>query len=89
MSAYHHVREGVTYPATLLTHGYNDNRVNVWNSGKMAAKLQAANGEDGTPVLLRVEFDSGHGIGSTRNQVLSQVADTYSFLFWQLDKDQH
>jgi len=89
MSAYHHVRDGVTYPATLLTHGYNDNRVNVWNSGKMAAKLQAANGEDGAPVLLRVEFDSGHGIGSTRNQVLSQVADTYSFLFWQLDEDQH
>jgi prolyl oligopeptidase len=89
MSAYHHVREGVTYPATLLTHGYNDNRVNVWNSGKMAARLQAANGEDGAPVLLRVEFDAGHGIGSTRNQVLAQVADTYSFLFWQLDKDQH
>lgn len=89
MSSYHHVREGVTYPAALLTHGYNDNRVNVWMSGKMAARLQAANGEDGPPVLLRVEFDSGHGIGSTRDQVLSQVADTYSFLFWQLDKDQH
>ena len=89
MSSYHHVREGVTYPATLLTHGYNDNRVNVWMSGKMAARLQAANGEDGPPVLLRVEFDAGHGIGSTRNQVLSEVADTYSFLFWQLDKGQH
>jgi prolyl oligopeptidase len=89
MSSYHHVREGVTYPAALLTHGYNDNRVNVWMSGKMAARLQAANGEDGPPVLLRVEFDSGHGIGSTRDQVLSQIADTYSFLFWQLNKDQH
>jgi prolyl oligopeptidase len=87
MSSYHHVREGVTYPAALLTHGYNDNRVNVWMSGKMAARLQAANG--GPPVLLRVEFDSGHGIGSTRDQVLSQIADTYSFLFWQLNKDQH
>ena len=89
MSSYHHVREGVTYPATLLTHGYNDNRVNVWMSGKMAASLQAANGDDGAPVLLRVEFDAGHGIGSTRDQLLSEVADTYSFLFWQLDKDRH
>jgi len=89
MSSYHHVRKGVTYPATLLTHGYNDNRVNVWMSGKMAARLQAANGEDGPPVLLRVKFDSGHGIGSTRDQVLSEVADIYSFLFWQLAKDQH
>jgi len=40
-------------------------------------------------VLLRVEFDSGHGIGSNRDQVLSSAADVYSFLFWQLDKDQH
>ena len=89
MSSYHHVREGVTYPATLLTHGYNDNRVNVWMSGKMAASLQAANGDDGAPVFLRVQFDAGHGIGSTRDQLLSEVADIYSFLFWQLDKDRH
>ena len=89
MSAYHHVQEGVSYPATLLTHGYNDNRVNVWMSGKMAARLQAANGEQGAPVLLRVEFDSGHGIGSTRKQVLSELADIYSFLFWQLGDKQH
>ena len=89
MSSYHHVREGVTYPATLLTHGYNDPRVNVWMSGKMAARLQAVNGANGPPVLLRVEFDSGHGIGSTREQELSKAADVYSFLFWQLDKDQH
>jgi prolyl oligopeptidase len=89
MSAYHHVQDGVEYPATLLTHGYNDPRVNVWMSGKMTARLQAANGEDGPPVLLRVDFESGHGIGSTREQMLSEIADTYSFLFWQLDRDEH
>lgn len=84
MSAYHSVQDGVTYPATLLTHGYNDSRVNVWMSGKMAARLQAVNGPEGPPVLLRVEFDSGHGIGSTREQILSQYADIYSFLLSQL-----
>jgi prolyl oligopeptidase len=89
MSSYHHVRDDVTYPATLLTHGYNDPRVNVWMSGKMAARLQAANGEEGPPVLLRVEFDAGHGIGSTQDQLLSEFADIFSFLFWQLDKSQH
>jgi len=83
MSAYHHVEEGVTYPATLLTHGFNDPRVNPWMSGKMAARLQAVN-QGGAPVLLRVDFDAGHGIGSTREQVLAQYADIYSFLFWQL-----
>ena len=84
MSAYHQVDERQSYPATLLTHGYNDSRVNVWMSGKMAAKLQAANGDEGPPVLLRVDFDAGHGIGSTRAQVLEQIADIYAFLFWQL-----
>lgn len=83
MSAYHHVKEGVQYPATLLTHGFNDPRVNPWMSGKMAARLQAVN-QGAAPVLMRVDFDAGHGIGSTREQVLAQYADIYSFLFWQL-----
>lgn len=83
MSAYHAVEDGVTYPATLLTHGFNDSRVNPWMSGKMAARLQAVNGVE-PPVLLRIDYDSGHGIGSTREQVLSQYADIYAFLFQQL-----
>tara|TARA_A100001015_G_scaffold316228_1_gene429961 strand:+ start:1810 stop:4032 length:2223 start_codon:yes stop_codon:yes gene_type:complete len=85
MSSYHHVKDDVTYPATLLTHGFNDPRVDPWMSGKMAARLQSANkGEP--PVLLRVDFDAGHGIGSTREQLLSQYADIYAFLLWQLAK---
>ena len=83
MSSYHQVRDGLRYPATLLTHGYNDPRVNPWMSGKMAARLQAVNGGE-PPVLLRIDFDSGHGIGSTREQVLSQYADIYAFLWAQL-----
>lgn len=83
MSSYHQVRDGVRYPPTLLTHGYNDPRVNPWMSGKMAARLQAVNAGE-PPVLLRVAFDSGHGIGSTREQVLSQSADIYAFLLAHL-----
>lgn len=86
MSAYHSVEDGVDYPATLLTHGFNDPRVNPWMSGKMAARMQAvSNGE--SPVLLRIDFDSGHGIGSTRSQVLEQYADIYSFLLAQLSAE--
>ena len=77
------MEEGRRYPAVLLTHGFNDPRVEPWMSAKAAARLQAVN-QGESPVLLRVEFDSGHGIGSTRSQVLQQVAETYSFLFWQL-----
>lgn len=85
MSAYHHVKDGVKYPAVLLTHGMNDPRVDPWNSGKMAARLQAATASD-QPILLRVDYDAGHGIGSGRDQMRAELADTYAFLFWQLGK---
>ncbi len=85
MSAYHHVEEGVDYPATLLTHGFNDPRVNPWMSGKMAARMQAVN-EGDSDVLLRIDFDAGHGIGSTREQILEQYADIFAFLFAELKK---
>lgn len=79
MSAYHHVEEDVAYPSTLLTHGYNDPRVNPWMSGKMAARMQAVS-DGNNEVLLRIDFDSGHGIGSTREQILAQYADIFAFL---------
>lgn len=82
MSSYHHVKDGVKYPAVLLTHGINDPRVNPWMSAKMAARLQAAT-TSGKPVLFRVEYDAGHGIGSTREQRLKEMADEWSFLLWQ------
>ena len=43
-SPFHHVRDGVKYPAVLLTTGENDGRVNPAQSRKMAARLQAATG---------------------------------------------
>jgi prolyl oligopeptidase len=48
----------------------------------MAARLQAAS-SSGRPVLLRVDFDAGHGIGSTRTQQDREATDTYAFLLWQ------
>lgn len=83
MSTYHQIKDGVAYPAVLLVHGMNDPRVDVWNSSKTAARLQAAN-PGGKPVLLRLDAQAGHGIGSTANQFDQQVADVYSFLWWQM-----
>ncbi|HET7364174.1 MAG TPA: prolyl oligopeptidase family serine peptidase [Burkholderiales bacterium] len=82
MSSYHHVKDGVAYPAVLLIHGVNDPRVDWWESAKMAARLQAAT-SSGKPVLLDLDYDAGHGIGSTKLQRQRQAADYYSFLFWQ------
>ena len=82
MSSYHHVKEGTAYPAVLLTHGMNDPRVDPWNSAKMTARLQAATSSS-NPVLFRVEYSAGHGIGSTRRQSLEGRADAWAFLLWQ------
>ena len=87
MSAYHQVKEGAPYPAVLLTTGYNDPRVDPWQPGKMAARLQAAS-SSGKPVLLRVDFESGHGAGTPRPRRIEELADIYSFAFWQLGDPQ-
>ena len=83
MDAYNKVKDGVKYPAVLLTTGINDPRVEPWMSAKMAARLQAAT-NSGKPVLLRVDYDAGHGFGSTKRQQNEQRADMYAFLFQQL-----
>lgn len=85
MDAYHHVRDGTKYPAVLVTTGWNDPRVASWEPGKMAARLQAATGS-GKPILLRVEYAGGHGMGSTKAQLEEQTADEWSFLLWQFSE---
>jgi len=83
MDAYQKVKDGVKYPAVLLTTGINDPRVEPWMSAKMAARLQAASTSN-KPVLLRIDYDAGHGFGSTKRQRNEQSADIYAFLFQQL-----
>ena len=82
MSSYAHVKDGTKYPAVLLTTGINDPRVDAWEAGKMAARLQAAS-TSGKPILLRIDFDAGHGFGSTKKSQYEERADTLAFLFWQ------
>jgi prolyl oligopeptidase len=83
MSTYANIKPGTPYPAVLMTHGVNDPRVEVWQSTKTAARLMAAT-TSGKPVLLRLDFDAGHGIGSTKKQQIEERADWYSFMLWQM-----
>ena len=83
MDAYQHVKPDTAYPAVLLTTGANDPRVASWQAAKMTARLQASS-ISGKPVLLRVDYDAGHGIGSTKSQRDIEFADEVAFLFWQL-----
>ncbi len=81
MDAYQHVKDGVKYPAWLLTTGLQDPRVAPWEAAKMAARLQAANGPN--PVLLRIEEQAGHGLGTTRTTRDAEEADIAAFIFWR------
>jgi prolyl oligopeptidase len=83
IDSYQSVKDGTRYPSVLLTTGVTDPRVAPFHVAKMAARLQAAT-SSGKPILLRVDFDAGHGIGSTRSQQDREVADTHAFLLWQL-----
>ena len=82
MDGFQHVHDGVHYPAVLLTTGINDPRVVSWEPAKMTARLQAATGS-GKPVLLRVDYDAGHGFGTTKSQQEREIADSMAFLLWQ------
>ena len=85
MSSYHHIVDAKAYPGVLLLHGMNDPRVDLWQSAKTAARLQAASAS-GKPVLLRLDTEAGHGLGSTSAQHDAIAADSFSFLLWQMGK---
>ena len=72
MDTYHHVQQGVAYPAVLLTHGWNDARTPFWMSAKTASRLQAAS-TSGKPVLMNIDFKGGHQLTSGTE---SNVVDT-------------
>jgi prolyl oligopeptidase len=82
-SPYHNVKDGVRYPAVLLSTGENDGRVNPMQSRKMAARLQAATASD-HPVFFITTGAGGHGIGSPLALRIDQDTDVLVFLFDQL-----
>jgi prolyl oligopeptidase len=77
-SPYHHVRDGVDYPATLLTVFDSDTRVDPMHARKMCAALQHATSGD-RPIVLRREADVGHGARAISRTVGLGV-DVVSFL---------
>ncbi len=83
-SPYHNVKEGVRYPALLMTAGERDERVHPLHARKMTARLQAATtGDPETrPILLWVDRDTGHGMGTPKDKGIAAAADELAFLMW-------
>jgi prolyl oligopeptidase len=77
------VKEGVKYPATLVTTGDHDDRVVPAHSFKFAAQLQAKQAGD-YPVLIRIETNAGHGAGTPVSKTIEQYADIFSFTLYNM-----
>jgi len=82
-SPVHNVKEGVSYPATLITTGDHDDRVVPAHSFKFAAQLQAKNAGN-NPVLIRIETDAGHGAGTPVSKTIEQYADIFGFTLYSM-----
>src|SRR3546814_18795175 len=67
MSSYQKIKDGTAYPAVMALHGVQDPRVVVWNSSKFTSRVNKAS-SSGLPVLLRLDYESGHGVGSTQSR---------------------
>jgi len=81
-SPLHNLKEGVCYPATLVTTADHDDRVVPAHSFKFIAALQEKHGCD-NPVLVRIETRSGHGSSST-TKMIDELTDEYAFMFFNL-----
>lgn len=79
-SPLHNIREGVKYPATLVTTADHDDRVVPAHSFKFAAQMQHCQAGE-RPVLIRIDSKAGHGAGKPTSKRIDEAADVYSFLF--------
>lgn len=83
-SPVHALKNGVAYPATMVTTADHDDRVVPAHSFKFAATLQERHA-GASPVLIRIEEKAGHGAGKPTSMVIEEQADKWSFFFWNVD----
>jgi prolyl oligopeptidase len=81
-SPLHNIKAGVKYPATLITTADHDDRVVPAHSFKYAATIQEKASRE-TPILIRIETQSGHGASSTTKQI-EALADIYAFILYNV-----
>ena len=82
-SPVHNVKEGIEYPATLVTTGDHDDRVVPAHSFKFAAELQEKQSGN-NPTLIRIETDAGHGAGTPVNKTIEQYSDIFGFTLFNM-----
>ncbi len=86
-SPVHNVKEGIEYPATLVTTGDHDDRVVPAHSFKFAAELQEKQ-TGNNPTLIRIETNAGHGAGTPVAKTIEQYSDIFGFTLFNMGFDQ-
>jgi prolyl oligopeptidase len=81
-SPLHNIKEGINYPAVLITTADHDDRVVPAHSFKYAATLQHTY-KGSNPILIRIDTNSGHGSSNTTKNI-ETMADIYAFAFYNM-----
>lgn len=82
-SPYHALKEGTSYPATMVTTGDHDDRVVPAHSFKFVARLQEYH-TGSNPVIIRIETKAGHGAGKPTDMIIQEQADKWAFMFYNM-----
>jgi len=82
-SPYHRIRQGATYPATMIVSGDADKNCNSLHARKMTARLQAANASP-YPILLDYNKFRGHSPVLPLSERIAGLTDRMAFLCDQL-----
>lgn len=82
-SPYHHIRQGIDYPTMMVIAGENDTRVDPLHAKKMVAAMQNNEGQI-NPIMLYMDYDSGHGSGKSNDQIIKAAMYRLRFVMGQL-----
>lgn len=82
-SPYHNIRMGVNVPTTMVIAGENDTRVDPLHAKKFVAALQNNPGQI-NPIMLYMDYDSGHGSGKSTEKQIEDIEVQYGFIMNQL-----
>jgi prolyl oligopeptidase len=82
-SPYQNIRKGINVPTMLVTAGENDSRVDPIHAKKFVAALQNNPGQI-NPVILHMDYNSGHGSGQATSQRIDNWVYIFEFMMNQL-----
>jgi prolyl oligopeptidase len=82
-SPQHNIRKGINHPTTLVVAGENDTRVDPLHAKKFVGALQNNIGQV-SPIMLRMDFDSGHGSGKSTKQLVEDLMFVIQFYMNEL-----